>query len=286
MKLIRVDFSSEIGFGHLKRQEAFIKWKMENEKWKINEVVIVCKECEQKYTDIPIIKIKDENEFFELVKKLKPDEVIVDNYNFTYENEKEFKELFPKIKLTCFDDLFYKHYCEEVININPYAKKKDYFGKVPYFTNIKLLKPFIREEFKKAKKMKFKKEGIFISFGGTDAKGIGLKVLKQLQMQNGKWKIDVYTTSANKNLDNLKRFCRINKWCKLHIDEDVAIGMAKAKFAIITPSTITWEAMYMKLPFIAVKVAENQKLISKYLIQKRIKVLKQNEIQKISRFIP
>ena len=62
--------------------------------------------------------------------------------------------------------------------------------------------------------------------------------------------------------------------------------MAKAKFAIITPSTITWEAMYMKLPFIAVKVAENQKLISKYLIQKRIKVLKQNEIQKISRFIP
>jgi UDP-2,4-diacetamido-2,4,6-trideoxy-beta-L-altropyranose hydrolase len=273
-----VDFGSEIGFGHLKRLEAFLKLRMEDGGWRI-----VCKECEQKYTGIPIIKIKNENEFFDKVKELNPDEVIVDNYNFTYEDEQKFKELFPDIKLICFDDTYEKHFCDEIININLYAKPEKYKDKIPEFTKINIIKPLIRDEFKSTKKKKYKKEAIFISLGATDAKGIGLKILKQLK-NTGK-KVNFYTTSANKNLNKLKRFCRLNKWCKLHIDEDVAEGMAKAEFGIITPSTITWEAFYMKMPFIAIKVADNQDLISKYLKQKRIKVLKENEIYKIPRFI-
>jgi len=143
-----------------------------------------------------------------------------------------------------------------------------------------IIPPLIRDEFKKTKKQKFKRNGIFISFGGTDAKGIGLKVLKELKKL--KIPVNFYTTSANKNLDKLKRFCRINKWCKLHIDENIAIGMAKSKFAIITPSTICYEAMYMNLNFLAIEIANNQKYISNYLKQKRIPVLKIREIRKLS----
>ncbi len=278
MTLIRVDFSSEIGFGHLKRVENFIKT------FNIKNIYLVCKECKQQYTAIPIIKIKNEDEFFEVVKKLNPDKVIVDNYDFTYEYEKKFKTLFPNVKLICFDDLFYKHYCDEIININPYAKKTKYKNSIPKFTKIRILKPFIRDEFKKAKKKRFQRKGIFISFGATDAKGIGLKVLQMLKPL--KKEVHFYTTSANKNLDKLKKFCFLNRWCHLHIDENVAEGMAKARFGIITPSTITWEAMYMNMPFIAIKVADNQNLIAKYLKQKRIKVLKENEIQKVPRLVP
>jgi len=276
MQIIRIDFNSKIGLGHLKRQETFISEKL---KVKSENFIILCKECDEKLTKLPVIKIKNEDEFFEKVKELKPKEVIIDNYNFTIDDEKKFKKLFPNIKLTVFDDLYFEHFCDEIINCNLYAKKEKYKN-IPLFCKVKIIPPLIRDEFKKAKRQKFKKNGIFISFGGTDAKGIGLKVLKELK----KLKIPVhfYTTSANKNLNKLKRFCKINKWCKLHIDENVAIGMAKSKFAIITPSTITWEVMYMDLPFIAIKVADNQEYVSNYLNQKRIPVLKIREIRKLS----
>ena len=272
MILIRVDFSSDTGFGHLKRVESFAK-----------EGIIVCVKCDEKYTKLPVIKIKNENEFFELIKKLHPAKVIVDNYNFTYKNEKKFKTLFPNIKLICFDDTYQKHCCDEIINVNPAAKREKY----PKNIKVTILKkPLVGENFKTAKKRHFKKNGIFISFGGTDAKEMSLKVLNILKKHKIKTPIHLYTTGANKNLSKLKRFCFLNRWCRLHINEDVAAGMAKAEFGIITPSTVALEAIYINMPFIAVQVAENQKEISKYLKQKRIKVLSEREIQKIPGFIP
>ena len=256
----------------MKRTERYAKQYIKD------DVLIICKECDEKFTNIPLIKIKNEKEFFDFVKKLSPKEVIVDNYNFTYENEKEFKNLFPNIKLIVFDDTYQKHFADEIVNVNLYAKKEKYEN-----AKVTILKPMLDKKIKILNKKHFKREGIFISFGATDARGIGIKVLKALKKR--KLLINFYTTSANKHLNKLKKFCFLNKWCKLHIDEDVLTAMAKARFGIITPSTISYEAMALKMPFVAIKVADNQELISKYLKQKRIKVLSEREIYKISRFI-
>ncbi len=251
MILIRVDFGSDIGFGHLRRVESFIK----NEK-----AMLICKEYEQKYTKLPIIKIKNEEEFFEKVKELKPSKVIIDNYNFTYEDEKKFKELFPDIKLVCFDDFEKEHYCDEVVALNPCTKYK----------RIKL----------KLKKKFFKRKGIMVSIGATDPKGVIFKILKYL-----KGNIHIYTTSQNPNLNKLKRIGKLKK-AKLHIDEDTKTALFKHKFAIVSASTLSIEALEAKIPFIAVQVADNQENIAKCLKRKRIKVIKENEIYKISRLVP
>ena len=271
MVILRVDFSSKIGLGHLRRQEAYIQRK------NIKNLVILCKECDEKLTKLPIIKIKDEEEFFKKVKELNPKEVIVDNYNFTYEDEKKFKEFFPDIKLIVFDDTYEKHFADVIINHNLGAKKAKYENP----EKVKIIKPLIRKEFKKIKK--FKKEGIFISLGGSDAKGLTLKVLKTLKPI--KPKVNLYITSANKNLDKIKKFAFLNKWVNLHIDEDVALGMAKSEFGIITPSVISYEAIYMNLNFLAIKTAKNQKEVAKYL-KRKYKVINENEINKIPRLIP
>jgi len=246
LQLIRVDFGSEIGFGHLKRSE---KLKVKNEK-----SYIVCIECDEKYTDIPLIKIKNNDEFFEVVKKLEPKEVIVDNYDFTLEDEKKFKELFPEIKLICFDDFEKQHFCDEVVSLNPCTKHK----------RIKL----------KLKKRYFKRDGIMVSIGATDPKGVIFKILKYL---NGD--IHIYTTSQNPNLNKLKRVVKLKK-AKLHIDEDIKKALFKHKFAILSASTLSIEALESKIPFIAVQVADNQENIAKCLKRKRIKVIKENEIKK------
>ena len=260
MQLIRVDFGSEIGFGHLKRIEAFLEWKMESGKWKIDKkVCIVCKECEQKYTGIPLIKIKNNDEFFEVVRKLKPKEVVVDNYEFTLEDEKKFKKLFPEIRLICFDDFEKKHFCDEVVSLNPCTKHK----------RMKL----------KLKKRYFKREGIMVCIGATDPKGTVFKILKYLK------NIHIYTTSQNPNLDKLKKTVKLKR-ATLHIDKDAKTALFKHKFAILSASTLSMEALETKTPFIAVQVADNQENMAKCLKRKRIKVLKENEIYKISRFIP
>jgi UDP-2,4-diacetamido-2,4,6-trideoxy-beta-L-altropyranose hydrolase len=135
----------------------------------------------------------------------------------------------------------------------------------------------IDEKFIKLKNKRFKKEGIFISFGATDDSGIGLKVLKIFKNK----KINFYTTSANQNLKKLKRFSKLHKNIKLHIDEDVAIGIAKSEFGIITPSVISYEALYLNLPFIAIQTDNNQKALAKYLRKKRIKVIDVKRVYKI-----
>ena len=272
MVLLRVDFSSKIGLGHLKRQEAFIQ-RMENREWRI-----ICKECDENLTKLPVIKVKDEKEFFQKVKELKPKEIIVDNYNFTYKDEKEFKKLFPKIKLIVFDDTYEKHFCDEIINHNLGVNIKKYEN--PKI--VKNIKPLIRKEFYEAKKKRFKKEGVFISLGGSDSKNLTLKVLKILKPL--KIKVNLYITSANKNLDKIKKFTFLNKWVKLHINEDISIGMAKSEFGIITPSVISYEAMFMKLDFLAIQTVDNQKEVAKYL-KRKYKVIDEKEIKKISKFI-
>ena len=272
MRIIRVDFSSKIGLGHLRRVESYIENK--NDKY----IIIICKECDEKLTKLPIIKIKNEEEFFEKIKEIKPKEVIVDNYNFTYKYEKKFKELFTDIKLIVFDDTYEKHYADIIINHNLGAKKEKYDN--PEI--VKIIKPLIRNEFKKAKRKKFKREGIFISLGGSDSKLLTLKILKILKPI--KPKVNLYITHANKNLEKIKKFAFLNRWLNLHIDEDISLGMEKSEFGIITPSVISYEAIYMNLPFLAIKTADNQKEVAKYL-KRKYKVINENEIKKIPRFI-
>ena len=213
----------------------------------------------------PLKTIQNENQFFEIVKKLNPKQVIVDNYDFTIQHQKEFKKLFPNIKLSCFDDEYKEYFCDEIINHNLGAKKEKY--KNPQI--VKIISPLIREEFYKAKKKRYKKDGVFLSLGGSDTKNLTLKILKLLPKQ----KINLYTTTANKNLKKIKRYAKIHKNIKLHINQDIAKGMAKSKWGIITPSVISYEALFMKLPFLAIQTATNQKEIVKYLKRKKIKVI-------------
>ena len=228
-------------------------------------MIYVSKSNEKEFVPYPLKTIQNEEEFFNIVKKIQPKQVIVDNYEFNLEYQKQFKKLFPDIKLSCFDDEYKEYFCDEIINHNLGVNINKY--KNPKI--VKIISPLIREEFQIAKKKRYKKDGIFISLGGSDSNGLTIKILKLFKNQN----INLYTTSANKNLKKLKRYAKIHKNIKLNINKDIAEGMAKSKWGIITPSVISYEALFMKLPFIAIQTANNQKEIAKYLHKKRIKII-------------
>jgi spore coat polysaccharide biosynthesis predicted glycosyltransferase SpsG len=134
----------------------------------------------------------------------------------------------------------------------------------------------IREEFQKAKqkyrwKQRNKVKTIFLAMGGADTSNLSLKIIKLIPKNI---KINIVTTSANQNLAKLKKFAFLHKNIKLHINTNkMAEIIANSDFAIITPSVILHEVLFMKITFLAIQTADNQKDMTNYLKQKNFKVL-------------
>jgi len=258
--IFRVDFGSHIGLGHLKRSLVYAQ-KFEN-------VIYISKSSEKNLLPYPLITIQNEQEFFYHVIKLKPKEIIVDNYNFSFEDEKYLKTLLPGTKLSIFDDDYREHFCDTIINHNLGVQKEKYTE----VEKVKIIPPLISEEFSKIKKRRYRRKGIFVSFGGSDPYGMSLKVAKYLKWED----LHIYATSQNSALNALKKYAFLHREVTLHIDENIALGMAQCAYGFITPSTMAYEAIFMNLPFTAVQVAKNQELLVRYLKKKRYTILDKN----------
>jgi len=207
-------------------------------------------------------------EFFLHVKKINPNEVVVDNYSFTCKHEKEFKKLFPNIKLAVFDDDYREHFCDEIINHNISANIAKYANQ----SIVKIIPPLIRDEFKEEKKIKREKiYDIFIAMGGTDHSNINIDILKNLP---NSLHVSLVTTSANANLDKLREYVISQENISLHVDSNcIAKLINQSKFAIVTPSVMVHEVIFMEIPFLAIKTADNQDDMYKYLHKNRYTML-------------
>lgn len=271
MTLFRVDFGNETGMGHLMRSLVYAK--------NFDNVIYVSKSDKKEFIPYELITIQKEDDFFDQVAKLHPQQVVVDNYEFTLEHEKEFKRRFPSIKLSVFDDDYREHFCDEIINHNISADINKYSN--PDIVTI--IPPLIREEFHKEKQIKREKiYDLFIAMGGTDAGNLNIPILETLPES---LRVALVTTSANARFEELKKYVQDKKNVTLHIDsKEVAKLMNKSRFAIVTPSVIVHEILFMGLPFVAIKTAENQDDIYYYLKQNNFSAMKtfdKIELQKI-----
>lgn len=233
------------------------------------------------------IEILNNNNFEELnklIKKLNIDMIIIDHYEINYNFEKKLKEQNSKLKIFVFDDTYEKHYCDILLNHNIYADEKKYTNLVPKDCELKCGTNYtlLREEFLEAKKQKqtIKKENrlktLFIAMGGADHKNLNITILKNIKIVCKKnIKVNLVTTTANRNLEKLKRYCKDKEWINLHINsKEIANLMNQSDFAIITPSVTANEAYFLDLPFIAIKTAKNQKQMYKFLKRNNYFILK------------
>ena len=260
MTLFRVDFGAHIGFGHLMRSLVYAK--------NFDEVIYISTSDNTTSLPYTLIPVTDEEEFFKEVEKLQPSEVVVDNYNFTLAHEKTFKKRFATIKLSVFDDDYRKHHCDEIINHNISADINRYDNPAI----VKIIPPLIREEFYKEKGIQREKiYDVFIAMGGADTGGNTLPILQNLPKH---LHVVVVTTSANIHLEALKKYVDAREEITLHVDsKEIAKLMHQSRFGIITPSVIVHEALFIDLPFLAIKTADNQEDIYNYLQKKGYNVL-------------
>jgi UDP-2,4-diacetamido-2,4,6-trideoxy-beta-L-altropyranose hydrolase/UDP-4-amino-4,6-dideoxy-N-acetyl-beta-L-altrosamine N-acetyltransferase len=259
--LFRADSSSAIGLGHIKRDLVLAK-RFEDAK-----ITFACRRLEGDIVDeIPYdvveLKTMEKEELADIVKKLEIDLLVIDHYGVDYEQERWIKEK-TGVKIFVLDDTYERHYCDILLNHNIGADAKRYEGLVPSGCELRCGSAFalIREEFYK-ERQKFR---VLVAMGGSDHKNLTIEVLKILK-EFPHFRVDVVTSRANTFVDALQKYAKKSKKVKLHIDtKKMAKLMRRADFAIITPSVTAQEALFMNLPFIAIKTADNQKEIADYL---------------------
>ncbi len=261
--LFRSDSSSQIGFGHIKRDLVLAK--------QYSDVSFACLPLEGSLIDeipYPVYELDSESiyELINLIKEEKFELLIIDHYGISVDDEKLIK-LETGVKILSFDDEIKPHHCDILLNVNAYAKASDYEGLVPFKCEVRcgFSYALIREEFyQEAKENREKKYDFFICMGGTDIKNLSLQIASELPKTKI---ISIVTSSSNPNLKKLQNNIR------LFIDhENIAKLMNESNKLIISASSLVNEALLLKANFKAICYVKNQESTATWLAKKGYEV--------------
>jgi UDP-2,4-diacetamido-2,4,6-trideoxy-beta-L-altropyranose hydrolase len=269
--LFRADSSSTIGLGHIMR-DLVLAQELEG------EIIFACQALqgamiERIPYEVRILKTNDADELIALIKSLHVNVLVIDHYGIDAHFERKVKEE-TGITILSFDDTYAPHYCDSLLNPNLYADASRYENLVPKGCKLHLGTPLIRTEFKEEKKQEREKiYDVLIAMGGSDASNLTLEILKTLPKS---LHVSILATTANTHLPELKHYVKTVPNIALHVNSnEVAKIMHQSKLAIVTPSGMVQEVLFMALPFIAIKVAMNQDDMFAYLKQQGYAVLKE-----------
>lgn len=289
--LFRADSSSTIGLGHLMRCLVLAEqYPTANISFACQDLV---KNANYKITDagysLHLLNDHSIETLVKLIQKLAIYFIIFDHYDIDAAFEKSIKTQ-TGVKILSFDDTYEPHYCDILLNHNIYAKKERYKNLTPHFCELRCGREYtlIRDEFKKIKPKKRqinkKNPTVFVALGGVDTSNISLSVLKTL-IEFDNITIHLATTSANPNIPILQAFANKYADVNIYVDYNIAILMDKSDFAIVTPSVIVYEVIFLNLPFIAIKTAENQKILYQYLHDNKYPILKKYEFYQLLKLL-
>lgn len=289
--LVRADSSSLIGIGHIMRDLVLVKQYLDT------NIIFACQDLEGNINtkikesgyEVKILKSNSFEELDTLLKSLNIDFLIIDHYKIDYNFEKQLKTKNSQLKILSFDDTYEKHYCDILLNHNVYGDENRYKNLVPDFCELRCGEKYtlIRDEFslEKLEKRDDSEKYIVLSFGGTDHLNLNMKILRLLKTIVFEIKVKVITTSSNIYLSDLSKYC-LNENIELIVDTNkIAKYFHNALFVISSTSTVVGELMFLNVPFIAIKTANNQNMMYDFLKEKNYNVLEEFDEKKLEKSI-
>jgi len=278
--LIRADSSSQIGLGHIMRDLVLAT------QYPDASITFACQELAGNIIDtipypVHILSTNEPQELITLIQILNIDQIIFDHYGIDKIFEKQVKEQ-TAVTILSLDDTYQKHHCDILLNHNICADASRYDGLVPQQCELRCGGEFtlIREEFKQEYVIpRAKHYDIFISMGGADSSNITLDILNCIDPSNS---VCIATTTANAHLTQLLAHTLENDSIEVHVNSsEIAKLLHQSSLAIITPSVMVHEVMFMEIPFIAIQTADNQEEIYTYLSKNDYNVQKRFEPEKL-----
>lgn len=280
--LIRADSSARIGLGHIMRDLVLAR------QYPNDTVRFACQNLEGNIiSSIPypvhILRSNDPDELIELIREQKIDTVIFDHYGIDAAFERYVKESCG-VTLLCLDDTYVPHHCDILLNHNISADITRYKGLVPEHCTLRCGGEYtlIRDEFRLEKSQnRAIIYDLFISMGGTDPTDATSTVLRSLDET---YRVCVVTTSGNPHLKELKTLVSSKQNVVLEVDSTrVAQLLHESALAIVTPSVMVHEVLFMGTPFIALQTAPNQKDMADYLETQGYTLMKEWQSDAIAR---
>ena len=290
--LFRADSSSSIGTGHIMRDLVLAKqykdcniiFATQDLSGNINHKIL------ESNFKVELLKSNDIDELNSLIKKLKIDMIVIDHYGIDYFKEKQIKKANHKVKILSFDDTYEKHYCDILLNHNISASTENYKSLVPKFCELRCGPKYtlLRDEFKnielKERVVISSNIKIFIAIGGSDPQGYNFKIIDLLK--DSKYELIIVTTSANQQLEELELKIKDFSNIELHINSrNLALLMNNSDIAIVTPSVTLNEIIFMRIPFIAIKIIENQDDMYQFLKRKKFYTLSGDNLPELVKYI-
>lgn len=281
--LIRADSSSQIGLGHIMRDLVLAQ------QYPNDIITFACQDLAGNIMDkipysVHVLNSNDPEELIDLIHSLRIDMVIFDHYGINADHEKTIKEQ-TNVSILCLDDTYEPHHCDILLNHNISADSNRYLGLVPTRCELRCGSAYtlIRDEFKNEKITSREKiYDLFIAMGGADTANLTTNILKTL---DDSLSICVVTTTANAHLDELKTYIEGRKNISLHVNSDeIAKLLHQSCLAIITPSVMVHEVLFMGIPFVALKTAGNQDDMVQYLKQYNYNVMEEWTSDSITQF--
>lgn len=270
--LIRADSSSAIGLGHIMRDLVLAS------QYPHAAITFACLDLPGNIIDqipypVHILKSDSHEELIALIQELAITRLIIDHYGIDAAYEKRLKDA-AAITLIAIDDTYVPHYCDILINPNIYADPSRYTALVPNHTILRCGKEYmlLREPFYEAKAAHLPKtDTILIAMGGSDPHNLTSDILALIE---DSIPCAVVTTHANPHLESLRSLIEERTNTILYVNTpDMARIMATSALAIITPSSIAHEAIFLQTPFIAIKSAENQNEFIAYMQKEEMNVM-------------
>lgn len=262
--LIRADSSGQIGLGHVMRTLVLAT------QYPDNTVMYACQDLPGNIMDripyeIHVLNSNDSKELIALIHQQKINMVIFDSYDIHLDYERAIKEQ-TGIRIMSLDDTYEPHHCDILLNHNISGNCDRYEGLVPPHCELRCGSAYtlIRDEFKEEKKISREKVyDIVIAMGGADTTNVTTKILQTLDTSLN---ICIITTTANAHLSELLADTIEYDTVEVHVNSDnVAKLLNQSRFAIITPSVMVHEVLFMEIPFVAIKTADNQSEMANYL---------------------
>lgn len=281
--LIRADSSSQIGLGHIMRDLVLAQ------QYPNDIITFACQDLAGNIMDkipysVHVLNSNDPEELIDLIHSLRIDMVIFDHYGINADYETTIKER-TNVSILCLDDTYEPHHCDILLNHNISADSNRYLGLVPTRCELRCGSAYtlIRDEFKNEKITSREKiYDLFIAMGGADTANLSTNILKTL---HDSLSICVVTTTANAHLDELKTYIEGRKNISLHVNSDeIAKLLHQSCLAIITPSVMVHEVLFMGIPFVALKTAGNQDDMVQYLKQYNYNVMEEWTSDSITQF--
>jgi len=272
----RADGSNDIGMGHVIRSLALAD--MLKDEFDcifatrfVNEYII--REIEKSCSSI--IKLKEGHnehfdEFLTFIKK--EDTIVLDNYFFTTNYQKQIKSI--ECKLVCIDDMHNKHYLADVVINQSPAVRENQFSRENYtklclgLDYALLRKPFLNV----TPRIRTEEKRCLVCIGGADKHNVTANIVGLLEDIEGIETIDIiigslflYKEELENALNKSKKV--VNIFSSLSSEEMVE-RMQIADFGILPASSVSIEAISVGMPFMVGYYVENQEEYYYYLTAK------------------